>query len=329
VTPGAGDPSAAAPPQPMRPGPPAAWRPRPYQQLLRGPTYRWWRPLVSVLVAFGSGVVLAVAAWLVLIAILPATTIDAGSDDWSVTPFGFAWTNLLLAAFVPVAMLATWGGYGWSPRWVSSVAPGLRWWWLARCALVAAPVLGVSIVGSEVLSHWAWTPEPSWPWLVLVVLLTTPLQSAGEEYLFRGWIPQLIGSTIPRAGVAALVGGAVSSGLFALAHGQQDGWLFADRFLFGVLASVLVWRTGGLEAGIALHASNNVIGLLLTVGSGSLNDTLNASESTPQFFLIDAVTLLVAVGGILWVARRRRLQRLFVPPAELVPTPLPAPGAGA
>jgi membrane protease YdiL (CAAX protease family) len=200
----------------------------------------------------------------------------------------------------------------------------VRWGWLLRCLAVAVVVLGAPTVAVELLSGYTWTPERNWPWLVLVVLVTTPLQAAGEEYFFRGWIPQLVGSAVPNAVVGALLGGAVSSSLFALAHGQQDVWLFSDRFAFGALAGWLAWRTGGLEAGIAMHSANNLVALLLTIGSGQLADTLNASEGSAQYAAFDVGTLLVTVGLIAWWARRRRLQRLFVPPVRGAPPPVDA-----
>ena len=50
----------------------------------------------------------------------------------------------------------------------------------------------------------------------------------------------------------------VSAVVFALLHGLQNPPLFVDRLAFGLLAGWLVWRTGGLEAGIAAHVVNNV-----------------------------------------------------------------------
>ena len=61
----------------------------------------------------------------------------------------------------------------------------------------------------------------------------------------------------PRFGVV------VSSLVFALLHGTQNLPLFADRLAFGLLAALLVWRTGGLEAGIAAHVINNVFAYLI------------------------------------------------------------------
>ena len=54
-----------------------------------------------------------------------------------------------------------------------------------------------------------------------------------------------------------------SSVVFALLHGTQNWPLFIDRLAFGLLAAVLVWRTGGLEAGIAAHVVNNIFAYLI------------------------------------------------------------------
>jgi hypothetical protein len=54
----------------------------------------------------------------------------------------------------------------------------------------------------------------------------------------------------------------VSSVVFALLHGTQNLPLFADRLVFALLAGLLVWRTGGLEAAIAAHVINNVFAYL-------------------------------------------------------------------
>ena len=81
----------------------------------------------------------------------------------------------------------------------------------------------------------------------MIVVLTTPLQAAGEEYGFRGYLLQAFGSLFATARVD---GGRVlvSATLFALAHGVQNFPLFFDRFMFGLIAGWLVIRTGGLEA---------------------------------------------------------------------------------
>ena len=88
----------------------------------------------------------------------------------------------------------------------------------------------------------------------MVILLTSPLQAIAEEVFFRGYLLQALGSLVAQPWFGVVV----SAVVFALLHGVQNPALFAARLAFGLLAGVLVWRTGGLEAGIAAHIVNNV-----------------------------------------------------------------------
>ncbi|GAB2487099.1 hypothetical protein GCM10027030_21450 [Luteococcus sediminum] len=152
--------------------------------------------------------------------------------------------------------------HGRRVEWGMSVQPGMRWRYLLLCLPVAAVVLnGVLLVGSAG-SGFHLQPQAHVAWWLLAVLLTAPLQAAGEEFFFRGYLLQATGSLASQLGggqqiarIAAVVG---SSLVFALFHGVQNPALFVDRFGFGLLAGLLVLRTGGLEAGIACHVANNL-----------------------------------------------------------------------
>ena len=100
-------------------------------------------------------------------------------------------------------------------------------------------------------------------WLLLVVVLTTPLQSAAEEYVFRGYLSQAIAGWIRAPRAAAVLAALITATLFSLAHVPPDFLTFFDRFAFGLAASAVVWLTGGLEGAIVLHAVNNVLVFLL------------------------------------------------------------------
>ncbi len=102
----------------------------------------------------------------------------------------------------------------------------------------------------------------------LIVLLTTPFQAAGEEYFFRGYLLRPSGRCSATSGWRS----SVTAVLFALAHGMQNLPLFFDRFMFGLIAGWLVVRTGGLEAGIAMHVLNNFLAFGIALTFGDLAD---------------------------------------------------------
>lgn len=296
--------------------------PVPYHQLLRGPRWRWWRPLLSLAVLVGllvALVVLVFSVFGVLDALLPDRWIGTLDDDLS--PLFASATDLLLAGLIPVAAIAVAVAHRVRPRWVFSVRGGLRWRWLGRCALVVAPVwvlyLGLGSLVDPV--------EPGRPahWVLLLVMavVVTPFQAAGEELLFRGWLVQNLGSCFRRPVAGLVVSTVVSAALFGLAHGSLDPWVLLSIATLAVAACLANWRTGGLEAGIAMHAVNNVGVGILTITYGGYADSF-VSESTtgsPLDFFPGLVVHAIAVALILWQGRRVRIDRTTQPHLEPAP----------
>ena len=224
-----------------------------YPRLLRTPRWRWWRPLLGLL-ALGFGVVFG-GVVITLLAVIVATATGGSGDSVTEdaldpdTVLGLLANNLILATIIPAAVLAVLVVHQERPGWLASVTGRVRWGLLARLAPLALVVvlvffgLGLLVPGD---THGSAPTTATLVGLLVVILLTTPLQAAAEEVGFRGYITQAVSSWFARPVVGILVGGAVSAVCFALAHGVQDPWLFADRLCFGVVASWLAWRTGGL-----------------------------------------------------------------------------------
>jgi len=181
-------------------------------------------------------------------------------------PEGMAASFLSIAVFIPLALLMMRYVNLRRPVWLSSVQPGMRWRYLIVVAIVAAVVLNAAYWLTSGRTDFHWAPTPGvWVWLVMIVLLG-PLQAAGEEYLFRGYLMQVIGSVIKQPWIVIGASGVV----FAAVHGVQNVPLLMDRLAFGCMMGALVVLTGGLEAAIAAHAVNNVFAFGYAALSGSL-----------------------------------------------------------
>jgi membrane protease YdiL (CAAX protease family) len=312
-------------PRPSFPHP----EPREYHEMYRTWTYRWWRPVVGILLlALGMLIVLPLVAFPVLIVgILIENSgqsfgdalLEAGTFE-TLTPSGLLYLNLSLGGMI----LWTWGLvrvlHQMRPRWLSSVVPKLRWSYLFACfglavvALIAQVVVGMLVPesGNPEVTAGSNPVNGTTIALALVILLTTPLQAAGEEYVFRGYLMQAVGSLSRRRWVALLV----TATLFAMAHGLQNFPLFFDRFMFGLIAGWLVIRTGGLEAGIAMHVLNNYLAFGLALAFGDISDTLTVTEVSWWNIPVTLTQSIVYAGLAAWVAKAMRLQRRTSPPLE-------------
>jgi membrane protease YdiL (CAAX protease family) len=226
------------------------------------------------------------------------------------TPAGLAYLNLVLAAAIPLTWVIQRLVHGLAPRWLASVMPRIRWGWFAACLGLALVSLIATLVVSALLPSSPGDPQvgshvnsftDTTRGFLLVVLLLTPLQAAGEEYAFRGYLTQAFGGVF-RSRVAAVVGPAV---LFALAHGAQSAPVFFDRFAFGLVAGVLVISTGGLEAGIAMHVLNNWLAFGLALAFGDMGSTLNPTGGSWWSIPVTLTQSLVYLGLATLVARRR------------------------
>ena len=308
--------------------PAAPWhphsRPEPYQLVLRNPAYRPWRPLIGILAAVAGAILVAplLAAPILLVPALAqglpvSHYVEQLADLSEITPVVLGYVNVSLALLIPLTWLLVRYLHSMRPRWLASVQPGLRWRLLAGCTGVALLVALLQLV-------LAWTLLPAVPTAsvaagggsvmpvservvaLTVVLLTTPLQAAGEEYLFRGYLSQALGALLRAPSVAIIL----SSLAFAAAHGAQDLPLFVDRLGFGLIAGWLTWRTGGLEAGIAMHAVNNVLALGVAISAGALSEAVLVTEATWTVTGLDLGQLLVYAWIVSWLCRRQGLRTM-------------------
>ncbi|MDQ1668551.1 MAG: protease family protein [Actinomycetota bacterium] len=301
-----------------------------FPQLLRTPRHRWWQPVLGIALATVTGVVIAVVV-VVLVTLVAAAgggSADPREDSLSAdSPLGLLANNLVISAMIPASMLAVLVVHRQRIGWLWSVEGRFRWRLLGRLLVVAFVVVALFFAASFFLppagiGHVDPPPAGTLAGLLSVILLTTPLQSAAEEIGFRGYLTQAIASWFGRPLAGTLVAGAVTATLFALAHGGQEPALFLDRFAFGVIASWLVWRTGGLAAAIALHVANNLVSLGWTAATGSIEESLTASALDWPYAVLDVVMMLVFAVLAARLADRWHVQ--VRRPRSLSVTPEPA-----
>ncbi len=297
-----------------------------YHRLMRrNSEYSWWRPLALLGTAVGFYVVLSIillAGLMIVLFSSMGSQLDDPNNQIMVAfeannmadPFVFLFIMLSLIAFIPVAYLAY---LFLGPRPVGllfSVTGKMRWRWLGLCAGICLVLyalyfgisLGLEATGAVASAQIPPENRPAKPlFFALLVVLLVPFQAAAEELVFRGLLMQTLGSWLKHPLFAILL----PVPLFTAGH-LYDIYGLLDVAFFAIVAGYLTWRTGGLEAAIAVHVINNV-GLFLLGAAGAVD--INSSQSSLSSLLTSvAFTALVAY-ILLQMAKRYAVQRTAGP----------------
>lgn len=301
-----------------RPAPQPEWVETPplaYHQLLRGVRrYRWWKPLLALVLGIVYYLTLSVAFGLLIIVpwMLQLSEIPTEADIMALArpdtqnPISMLLTLGSVALMIPAAMLAMLS-VGLSPAsrlW--SVALRIRWGLIARtllpalAALVVMNGLGIALeiaLAGGVDDGAAFEAVEIDPglamWSALLVVLLVPIQATAEELVYRGMFMQTLGAWLGGVRAANALGAFLRGPwpaivITALAFGFSHiytlwGWLAVTTL--GLAAGWVTWRTGGLEAAISLHVVNNFVafGFLLFAFGGETAQTPDAGGGIGSF----------------------------------------------
>ncbi len=227
------------------------------------------------------------------------------------------------AAFVPSALsLAAWAPALLLARRIVPILPSgflfsvsgrLRLPLLGRWIGPALGIGAVTLTVSRALDAFTGAPpalqhvSPDAIWYVLLAVLLVPVAVFGEELLLRAAVPQLLGAAFRSPWVAY----GVPALLVAAVH-AEEGWGMVRAAVLAVAAGWLTWRTGGVEAAVALGVAHHGLALigreLVPVGGVTL------AGGTP-------FAVLLAAGVIAFVEidrRRGGVAQGLVNPAPLV-----------
>lgn len=274
-------------------------------------TYRWWRPLLALLLA--ALLIVSVSTGIFLIAFigqlvygeLTSTVVDVNDlvELDVAQPLSVLIALSSVAIWLPLIFFALWA-VGIKPvGMLNSVTLRLRWRQLAQY-LIAAGVLVLSAQTISVLllvvfgqaSSEVFALDPLVIVLtLLIVIVIVPFQAAAEEYAFRGIFAQAIGSWVKSPVLPILI----PSVAFMLLH-AYDMWGLFEVLLLGLTAGWLTHTTGGLEAAIAIHVVNNVGAFVLLLSGVLGTTTVNPDAGSPLSLASTAVLLGLYV---LWARR--------------------------
>ncbi|MCH6171894.1 CPBP family intramembrane glutamic endopeptidase [Pseudonocardia alaniniphila] len=289
-----------------RPGPSAVDPSRPFGAHLR---MSWWKPFVLVLALPLVLVVLQVLAYQLV-------GVIEGSDDPlspELTPLKSLAVNVATGAtgLVAVLLLVWMTRVPWSALFSSRRAFDRRR--LAHYSIGAALMVGAGagVVGAVAPASTGWTTfaiSGTTIAFLTITLLTTPIQAAGEELIYRSVMLPAAASWVRPVRPALAVGLVVSALGFAVVHGSTDLWLAGYFTVVAVSTGLMAILSGGMEAPIAFHVVNNVLfGVISNVMSGGGTTTIDRATDTGDASLL--ILVAVNVGMVVLVATYERRRR--------------------
>ncbi len=301
---------------------------RHYHDALSEPRRPWWVAALALvscaLLVVGVSLLLSFAAIEIDLVLGFVTVEQAAAGTIVFTPTLFLANNLVLASLIPISMLLQWAFFGVRPRWMFCVTGAWRWHLVRRSALVIVPIFllytggGLVLAGASLIEQ---PPSGETLALLVIIVLTTPLQAAGEEFGFRGFITRTVGSWSARPWVSFALGTTAASIVFALVHVAADPWLISYYLVFAVSMSLIVRATGGLEIAVLIHALNNVLLLGPAVVLSSLAESFDrgAGSAGPLALVPMAVIVIITLIVLRWAPRLDVVSAATPPPGRTRP----------
>jgi uncharacterized protein len=296
-------------PAPVADGPAARPSPvdtsRPFGAHLR---MSWWKPLVLVLALPLVLVVLQVLAFQLV------GVIEGSDDPLSpvLTPLKLLAVNLATAAtgLIAVLLLVRMARVPWRALFsVRRAFDGRRLlhYSLAAALLVAAGIGTLAVVAPGSTGWVGFAITGTTVALLAVTLLTTPLQSAGEELMYRSVLLPAAASWVRAVRPALAVGLVVSALGFTVVHASTDPWLAGYFMVFSLSTGLMAIVSGGMEAPIAFHVVNNVLaGIVNNVLSGGGVGSIDRATDTGDASLLILVAVNIALVAVVVAYERRR-----------------------
>ncbi|MFI7610986.1 CPBP family intramembrane glutamic endopeptidase [Nonomuraea terrae] len=236
-----------------------------------------------------------------------------GSDDpmaATFTPLKFLAVNLSVGTAGVLAILLVvwmakvpWRSLISSPRAFDTRR--LVQYLIGAALLVGAGIGVVALVAPDAPGWTAFGVTGTTIVMLLIVVLTTPMQAAGEELMFRSAVLPAAASWVRAVRPALVVGLVVSSLAFAVVHGSTDPWLFGYYAVFGISTGLMAIISRGIEASIAFHIANNI--LMTTVNTLMADGeafALDRSTDSGDASLLILAAVNIGMVVLVWLRER-------------------------
>jgi uncharacterized protein len=185
----------------------------------------------------------------------------------------------------------------------------INWGKILKGAALWFSILGVLTIISFLISPGSYelTFNPStFGMLLILSLITFPIQASFEEVFFRGYLMQGFGLLSKKPVIPLLI----TSLLFGLGHIMNGTGMTLSIFplietiIIGIALGAITLGEGSIETAIGIHVMNNLYAVLIvsTPGGifGNLSSIMTNASSPYGDILVTTTAALIAVIVIFW-----------------------------
>ncbi len=196
---------------------------------------------------------------------------------------------------------------------------GVRWGKILKGAVIWLFILIVLAIISFLISPASYkvTFNPATFGILLVLsLITFPIQSTFEEVFFRGYLMQGFGLLTKKPVIPILV----TSIIFGLGHVMNgtnmttDVFILVETFIVGVMLGAVTLGEDGIETAIGIHIINNLYAVLIVSTSGgifgNLPSILTTTSNPYRDLAVTTTAAAIAIIVIFW-NRKDKLRYIF------------------
>ena len=247
-------------------------------------TYKWYKPILIFIIGFIIYNVLLGILVVISGIFLPGVNIIKMGNPTPYTYEGIL-GELVVALMIPSLYISIKLFY--KIPFSKQVSP-IRSWnlgiyfktiLLAACVYIAYTVVEALILGQTINNHFTIIT-------LLLCIIVTPFQCFAEEYLFRGFLMQTLGSWLKNPIIVIILQGIC----FSILHFQYNALGLISVLFLGLAYGCLAWYSAGLEITSALHAVNNLI-VFIIVGLGL--ETGNSKGDINSIIVVIVINLII------------------------------------
>lgn len=248
-------------------------------------TYKWYKPII---ISILTVIIFLILDVLVLVPIVGLHLDNAG------TIVRDSFFLLTLVLFIPALYISTRLIYKTS--FSSQLTFGRKWNWklyiISAAITLAVYVIYFLAMGAASEMNLSKVSAIS----ILLFIILPIFQAFAEEYIFRGFLMQTLGSWFKIPIVAVII----QAVIFGIIHFQYNVTGMIGVLVSGIIYGFVTWYTKGLEISSALHAVNN-----LTIFIGILFTFMSSSDSISSMGFVVSIALLLIPACIILALNKK------------------------